>query len=109
MLPALNEIAAIQAKPTLHTQITTDFLLNYTYTYLNEKIRYHTRNMILHVKLYADYLFISGSLSQIFGHYDLSCHTSNPINPSDVIPNGPIHSECKNLQHAVGSTTRAEP
>ena len=39
MLPALNEIAAIQAKSNLHKKLATDLLLDYYHTYPNSKIR----------------------------------------------------------------------
>ena len=50
MLPDLNEISAIQVKPTLNTKLAIDMLLNYSYIYPNAKICYQPREMILYVE-----------------------------------------------------------
>ena len=67
MLPALNEISASQAKPTIHTKIDTDVLLNYAHTYPNAKICYHAINMILHVESDIACLVMPGYSSCIYG------------------------------------------
>ena len=58
MLPDLNEIYAIQAKPTLHTKPDIDMLIDYAHAYPNAKISYHARYMILHVESDAAHLVI---------------------------------------------------
>ena len=67
MLPDLNEISASQAKPTLHTKIDTDVLLNYAHTYPNAKICYPVINMILHVESDIACLVMPGCSSCIYG------------------------------------------
>ena len=44
-----------QYKPTLHKKLANDMIPDYSHTYLNEKIRYHTSEMILYVKSNTDY------------------------------------------------------
>ena len=61
MLPELNKIAASQAKPTIHTKLDTDMLLNNVHMYPNAKINYHDRGTILHIKSYEAYLVMPGS------------------------------------------------
>ena len=68
MLPNLNKIAAIQAKPTLHKNITPDMLLDYAYTYSNASICHHASDMILHGESYTNYLVIPGARSLISDH-----------------------------------------
>ena len=68
MLPDLNEMAAIQAKPTLYTKLSAYILLDYAYTLCNAKICYHTSDKILHVKSDAAYLVMPGDCSHITGH-----------------------------------------
>ena len=46
--------------------------------------------------------------SCIAGNYYLSYHPTNPTDPSDVKPNGPIITECNTLRHVVVSTEEAE-
>ena len=92
MLPDLNQRAANQARPTLHTKLATDVLLDYAHNRPNEMIRYHfrTKEMILHVEQDTAYLFMKVSRSRITGNYYLSDHNIKPTNPSDINPNGPI-------------------
>ena len=93
MLPALNNIAASQYKPSLHTKFAIDILINCVQIYPNSNIRYHARNMILYVESDATYLFRPGALSSISGKKCLRGHPTNPTKPSDVKPNGPIIME----------------
>ena len=83
-------------------------LINYSHVYPNVKICCHARDMIRHVKPDADYLVIPGAHSRIAGHHCLSNNHTNNINPSDVKPNWPIITQCKNLRHIVGSSAEAD-
>ena len=104
MLPALNEIADSQSRPTPHKKVARDILLHYSQTYPNENIGYHAGDMILHDISNAAYLFIPGYCSRIYGHYYLRNYFNNTTKPSDVNPNVPIITKFKTLWHVVGST-----
>ena len=105
MLTDLNDIVARKSKPTLNKKIATDMLLDYAHTHPSSKIRYHARNMILYVRLDANYLVMPGDCSCISRHYYLSENPTNPTNPSYVYTNGIVINECKTLQHLFGSTS----
>lgn len=49
ILTALNDIAAMQAKPTEKTRERCEQLLDYIATYPNIKLRFHASDMELHV------------------------------------------------------------
>jgi hypothetical protein len=49
ILPALNDIAAKQAKPTTDTIAKCDMLMDYLRTYSNAVIRYYASDMILKI------------------------------------------------------------
>ena len=55
MLTALGSIAAQQAKGTEKTYADTIWLLNYTASHPNAKIRYTASDMILHIHNDASY------------------------------------------------------
>jgi len=108
LLPALNDIANSQAKPTQDTLHKTNQLLDFLSTYPNAIIRYHSSDMILHVDSDAAYLILQGAKSRIAGYFFLS----DKIPPPPTIPNprlnGPILVECKLLRHVVASSAEAE-
>ena len=56
MLTALGSIAVQQSKGTDKTYADTLWLLNYSATHPNAKIRYTTSNMILYIHSDASYL-----------------------------------------------------
>ena len=68
MLPALNEIASVQSKPTAKTLQKVDMLLDYAATYPDAKIRFYASDMILHVSSDAAYLVLPGARSRIAGY-----------------------------------------
>ena len=108
ILPALNDIANSQAKPTQHTLQKTHQLLDFLATYPNAVIRYHASDMILHVDSDAAYLILQGAKSRIAGFFYLS----DKMPPPPMIPNpqlnGPILVECKLLRHVVASSAEVE-
>ena len=108
MLPNLNYIYDSQATPTNNKKLSTDMLLDYSHTYPNANIRFHTSNMILHIKLDDAYLVIMGDCSRIAAHWSLSDHPTDPTNPSDANINVPILMECKSLWHVVGYAAEYE-
>ena len=109
MLPALNDIATQQAKPTQKTLRKCYQLLDYCATYPSAIIRYHASDMVLHVDSDAAYLVLPGARSRIAGYYFLS----SKINPEQLgtvepKPNGLILVECRTLNHVVASAAEAE-
>lgn len=77
LLPALNEIAAYQSKPTQNIKKKCDRLLNYISTYPNVVIRYHASNMQLSIDSYAAYLVAPKTRSCVAGFYyfkHIKCH-----------------------------------
>ena len=78
-------------------------MLDYAHTYPYAKISYHAKYMILHVKSDAAYFVMSGACSHISGHYYLSCHPTNPTNPSYINPNQTILTECMTLGYLISS------
>ena len=56
ILPAINDIAAQQAKPTENTLKKIQMLMDYVNTYPNPKIHFYASDMILHVDSDAAYL-----------------------------------------------------
>ena len=108
ILPALNEIATNQAKPTQQTRIATNMLMDYMYTHPNATIRFYKSDMQLHVDTDAAYLVAPKAKSRAAGYFYLSAKTSSPI-PTIPIPlNAPIHVECTLLKHVVSSAAEAE-
>ena len=66
--------------------------------------------MILHIDSDASYLSEPQAHSRTVGHYYLSLLPTNPKKDPNLPPpeNGPIHTECRILKHAVASATEAE-
>ena len=108
MLPALNEIAAEQAKPTKETLQRCQRVLDYAATYPDSKIRYLASDMIMYVDSDAAYLVQPNARSRIAGHYTLGTHTLPPPSTPTTPQNGPFHTECKTLRHVVASAAEAE-
>jgi hypothetical protein len=69
ILPALNDIARQQAKPTVTTMIRARQLLDYVRTYPTTILRYHASAMILHVDSDAAYLVLPEAKSRIASYY----------------------------------------
>ena len=108
MLVAINEIAAVQSKPTQETLNKIQMLLDYVATYPNTIQRFHKSDMVLHVDSDAAYLVQQNARSRIAGTYILSSQPTSTLHPSVRQHNTPIHVECKTLRHVVASSAEAE-
>jgi hypothetical protein len=102
ILPALNEIASAQAKPTMKTMQQAQQVMDYVATYPTAYIRYHASDMKLSIDSDAAYLVAPKARSGVAGYYHL---TNNPLPP---LLNGAIHVECKTLRHVLSSAAEAE-
>ena len=65
ILPALNEIALMQAQPTENTNLKIQMLLDYLNTYKNAVVCFYQSDMKLHVDLDAAYLVAPKARSRI--------------------------------------------
>ena len=101
MLPALNELATEQAKPTQNTRKKVNQLLQYAATYPNSVIRFKASDMILHVDSDAAYLVLPNARSRIAGYYYFS-------DIGATYHNAPFLILCKTLKHVVTSAAEAE-
>ena len=72
LLPAINEIAAVQSKPTVDTLNRCQMILDYVATYPNTIQRFYKSYMVLHVDSDAAYLVQPRAKSRIAGSYILS-------------------------------------
>ena len=109
LLPALNEIAASQANPTVNTEIKLNHLLAFAKTHQNTSLRYHASDMILHIDSDAAYLVMPNARSRFAGYYYLSKYPPTPLTDKTSIPlNAPILIECKTIRHVVASAAEAE-
>ena len=105
ILPALNDIASAQAKPTQKTKEKTQQLMDYLHTYPNAFIRFYASDMVLHVDSDAAYLVAPKARSRIAGYFHLSNHPNITKHPK---LNGAVLVECKTLRHVVSSSAEAE-
>ena len=105
MLPALNEIAATQAKPTQRTQEECTQLLDYAATYPQVCVRFHASDMVLRIDSDAAYLVMPEARSRIAGYFQLN---DDPERVPQPTINGAIIVECKTLKHVVSSAAEAE-
>ena len=105
ILPALNEIASMQAHPTEKTQQKTQRLMDYLHTYPDVCIRYYASDMVLHVDSDAAYLVAPKARSRIAGYFYLAEHPNVSKRPK---LNGAILVECKTLRHVVSSSAEAK-
>ena len=110
MLTALGSIAAQQAKGTEKTYANILWLLNYTATHSNAKIRYTASNMILHIHSNASYLSEPRARSRAGGNYFLGDERPDISTPPTTRPrlNGPIHSISRIMSNVMGSAAEAE-
>lgn len=110
LLPAINEISATQANPTLVTEAKANHLLGFVKNHKNTSLRFHASDMCLHVDSDAAYLVLPGARSRLAGYYHLSNKTpSIPITSPPPVPlNGAILIECKTIRHVVASAAEAE-
>ena len=105
ILPAVNEISTLQAKPTSYTKEECQQLIDYIVTHRNAYIRYHASNMVLWTDSNAAYLVMPNARSCISGYYQCNKHPTKGLNP---ITNGPILVEYKAIKRVVSSTAKAE-
>ena len=100
ILPALNDIASAQSKPTKKTEETTQQLMDYLHTYPDAYVRYYASNMVLHVDSDAAYLVAPKAQSWVAGYFHLSDH---PNITKHLKLNGAILVECKTLSSSAES------
>jgi hypothetical protein len=101
ILPALNEIASEQAKPTTGTIPKTGMPMDYLHTYPNAVIRYHASDMILKITSDAAYLVQPKAGSRAAVHYHLGWLNSDRIN-------GAVDVLCQTIKNFVSSAVEAE-
>ena len=107
ILPALNEIATQQSKPTSDTKKKTHMLMDYLCTYPNAKLRFYAGTMKLAVDSDAAYLVLPNAKSRVAGHFYLE---AKPF-PNKAYPgkhNAPLLTECYTLKNVVSSAAEAE-
>jgi hypothetical protein len=103
VLMPLNNIAMEQTKDTEKTQVTTMQLLDYLVTHLDDTIRYHASDMILHIHSDASYLSVSNALSQIKCLFFLG-----NISPEQDTLNGSILNVAAVIKNLVASAAESE-
>ena len=108
MIVALNDITAVQSKPTVTTLKKCERLMDYAATYPKAKLRFFSSDMVLHVDSDAVYLVQNNTRSRITGYYILSTYPPPPPAIPQPAPNAPILVECKTLQTIVASAAEAE-
>ena len=110
MLPALNTLAEQQSIPTKNTEAAINHFLDYAATNPSTIIQYKASDIILHIKSDASYLSDPRARSRTGRHYCLSSLTTDPKQYPNLPPpeNGPIHTECRILNHVVASASEAE-
>ena len=109
LLPALNEISAKQANPTIATEKKVDHLLSFVqHHHKNVKLRFHASDMCLHIDSDAAYLVMPGARSRLAGYHYLSNYPSNPPTTTPIPLNGAVLIECRTIRHVVASAAEAE-
>ena len=74
ILVTLNEIGTQQSKPTENTKKRMKWLLVYTATYSNPKLRFCASDMVLHIDSDATYLVLPNSKSPYAGIFIFLIH-----------------------------------
>ena len=97
--PAINQIANTQARPTQHTRIEANILLDYLYTHPSAKLRFTKSDMQLHIDSDAAYLVAPKAKSRAAGYFYLSDKSIQPPLSSPPTLNAPIHIEYILLKH----------
>ena len=67
MLPVLSDISITQAKPKKFTEKEMNWLMDYSATYPDVTIRYHSSGMVLHVESDTAYLVAPNTKSRVAG------------------------------------------
>jgi hypothetical protein len=101
ILPALNEIASQQAKPTTDTIAITDMLMDYLYNYPDAIIRYYASDMLLKITSDAAYLVQPKARSRAAVHYHLGWKNSDRVN-------GALDILCQTIKNVVTSAAESE-
>ena len=101
ILPALNEIAAEQAKPTTDTAHKCDMLMDYLHTNPNAVIRYTASDMILKVVSDAAFLVLPQAHSRAAAVYHLGWSNNDKRN-------GLVDVLCQTIKNVVASASEAE-
>ena len=107
ILPALNDIASFQARPTSDTVKRTNRLMDYMYTYPTAVLRYYAGDMQLHIESDVAYLVLPGARSCVAGYSYLRANK----HPQKAYPghfNAPILVEFPTLKNVVSSVAEAE-
>ena len=107
ILPALNDIATFQARPTSDTVKRTNRLMDYMYTYPTAVLRYYAGDMQLHIESDAAYLVLPGARSRVAGYFYLRANK----HPQKAYPghfNAPLLVECSALKNVVSSAAEAK-
>ena len=83
---ALGSIASTQSKATALTRDECTWVLDYTASNPDARIRYHASDMILYRHSDASYLSETRALSRAGGYFFLSSQPTNPNSPPQEIP-----------------------
>ena len=108
ILPALNEISATQANPTIATEKKIDHLLSFVQHHKNTKNRFYASDMCLHIDSDAAYLVMPGARSRFAGYHYLSKYPQLPLASPSIPLNGAVLIECRTIRHVVASAAEAE-
>eukprot|EP00957_Ditylum_brightwellii_P212330 15367189-Ditylum_brightwellii.AAC.1 len=109
-LMSLNALASQQSTATEETAKVVVMILNYCATYPDVVLRYHKRDMILHVHCGAFYLREKESQSRARGHFFVSEKLQNYKDlPSTLTKNNrAVHIECTQIRTLMASAAEAE-
>ena len=102
ILTAVNHLASLQAKPTNDTMTAAHRFIAYCARYPNNFIRYHARDMILHIQSDASYLSRPEARSVAGGIF----YVGNHDEPTKI--NGAIHATSSIIPAVVASVAEAE-
>ena len=106
ILPALNEIATKQSKPTTTTMSKTKHLLDYIATHPLAILRYYASDMTLHIDSDSAYLVLPQARSRAAGYHYLS--SKYPPTTHEPPHNAPVLVECRTIRHVMASAAEAE-
>ena len=105
MLVTLGDFASEQTQGTQKIFNAITQLLNYTATHPNATIRYHKRDMVLHIHSDGSYLSALKARSRAGGHFFLYSYSPDP---AKCTLNCPIHVIAKILRNVMGSASEKE-
>ena len=108
MLPAINEIAPQQAKPTQEINDKAAILMDYAHTYPDAIIRYHAYDMQLYINSDIAYLVLPIASSRGAGYFYLSDNYTNMTSILHPKSKDLILTECTTLRNVMSSAAEAE-